>query len=202
MPVPAANLINVEIIIQGQLATGGSNPKNVAIVHHFRRTAVLIGPNKTNIDAAFQTAIGAKYLLALNARFGQTQNTVRFLNDSMDAPVAFAHVGVGAIAGDPLSTMATAYMVLRTGFKGRSFRGSKHIAGFSESDVTLGDVWNAGALGRLGAIAAAILAGFTDTDGNQWVPQVYSRKLSEFVTLPAVVAYDVSQIQVNNASAV
>ena len=70
----------------------------------------------------------------------------------------------------------------------------------SESDTTGGtdDIWNAGALGRLGTIAAAILAGFTDANGNIWKPIVVSQKKSQLRNNPTTVTFaDINQVLVN-----
>lgn len=197
MTIPVGQIMNAEIVVKGTMATGGSNTVNVASVYHYRRIANVVNADKAALETAFQAAVGAKLLLAMNARFTQSFTSVRWINDPMDQALDFAEAGVGAVAGEPQSSLDAAYLLLRTGFKGKSFRGSKHYAPLSEADSTLGDTLNAAAIVRMTAIATALITPIVDATPNTWILQVYSRVLSQFVVLPAVVAYDVTQILVN-----
>lgn len=197
MTIPVGQIMNAEIVVKGTMATGGSNTVNVASVYHYRRIANVVNADKAALEAAFQAAVGAKLLLAMNARFTQSFTSVRWINDPMDQALDFAEAGVGAVAGEPQSSLDAAYLLLRTGFKGKSFRGSKHYAPLSEADSTLGDTLNAAAIVRMTAIATALITPIVDATPNTWILQVYSRVLSQFVVLPSVVAYDVTQILVN-----
>jgi hypothetical protein len=106
---------------------------------------------------------------------------------------------VGAITGDRLQTFAAAFLLMRTGLRGRQFRGSKHFGPMSESDIG-DDVFNAGCLARLATIATAMLATLTDTTGNQWKLTVLSRTLSQLQFNPTtVVTNDVTQILVRES---
>lgn len=200
MPIPSNQITIVEIAVTGNVAAGGSNSKPFVFVFHFRRTATVLAVSKTQVDTAFQAAIVVPLALALNITFTQANNQLRWLNDALDAPIAFSHASVGAITGDRMATIDASFLLMRTGLRGKSYRGSKHFGPMSESDSTSGtdDIWNAGCLTRLGAVAAAILAGFTDAAGNVWVPSVVSRRLSQLTTNPTtLVANDVVQIAVN-----
>src|SRR6185295_6259997 len=115
---------------------------------------------------------------------------VRYVNDALDAPTEFSNADEGAITGDRLASFATAYLLMRTAVRGRSYRGSKHLGPFSETDVTHAtgcDIFNAGAVTRLTTICTAIQAGFTDSTGNIWVPCILSRKNSQLTENPTIV---------------
>jgi len=171
----------IEVYTRGLVASAGSTTRYSEQVYHFRRSATIGTFDKSHIDTAFQAAIVVPCYAALNVRVTQQFNTVRVLNDALDAPQVFNHAVVGAIAGDSMATSVSAYIKGETGVRGRSYRGSKKLFPMSESDTTVAtdDLWNTGCLTRLGTYAAAWLAGFTDSDGNTWTPVIVSRLLSQ-----------------------
>lgn len=201
MPIPMNQVTVVEVQKRGIITGGGAGEVRTSFVFHFRRLAVAVDPTKTGVNNAFETAIGAVIAAALNEDWDATTNTVRWVNDALDAPAEFSVTQSGAITGDRLASFATAYMLMRTAVRGREYRGSKHFGPFSESDVTHAtgcDIYNAGAMTRLNAIGTAVGSGFTDATGNNWVPCILSRKLSVLTENPTtVVTNDVTQCLVN-----
>jgi len=200
MPIPANQITQAEITAFGVAAAGGSNNRNFEFVFQFRRTSNVNPVNKANIESAFQTAIMIPVTNALNVRYGQTFNTVRYLNDALDAPVPVTRSVGGARFGDGMPMHNSAFLLARTGLRGRSYRGGKHFGPLSESDTTASteDLFNAASLTLWGLIATAWLAGFTDSDGNVWVPCILSRVLSQLQSNPTrVVTNDITQILVN-----
>jgi hypothetical protein len=200
MPIPATQITQVEIIANGIAAAGGSNNKKFEFVFAFRRTSNVNPLVKANIETAFQTAIMIPVTNALNNRYAQTFNTVRYLNDALDAPVPVARAVAGAIAGDGMPMHNAAYLLARTGLRGRSYKGGKHFGPLSEADTTAGteDILNAASLILWGLVATAWLAGFTDANGNVWAPCILSRTLSQLTANPTnVVTNDVTQILIN-----
>lgn len=200
MPIPANQIIQAEIVMRGLITAGGSNAVRTAFVFHYRRIAVTLAPSKVALEAAFNAGPSAAILAALNARFTQTLNDVRWLNDAEDPYLSIARAGVGAIAGDSLASSASAYLLHRTALRGRKFRGSKHFGPMSEADVTTAndDIWNAAALVRLAAINTALLTPLVDVTPNTWNFCVLSRSISTLTTNPTtVVTNDVTQGLVN-----
>lgn len=191
----------IEIKTLLSVTAGGSNGKTLNIISHWRRTATTATLNKTNIDTAYQAAIAVPIFAALNARATQTFNQIRSMDDANDGYLAVAHAVVGSIAGDSEMTDVAAFMLFRTNLRQRSGRGNKHFAPMSESDKTSGtdDVWNAGCLARLATIAAAFIAGFTDANGNVWVPCIMSRRPpAQYAINPTtIVSNDVVQAVAN-----
>lgn len=196
MTVAVTDLKNAEVIMFGSESTGGSNAKNFANVFHFRRTTVVNPINKSNLNTIFQSKIAAKVCLALNHRYTQTYTSVRWQNDPIDQAVAFAESNVGAIAGDSMVSGTTAFMLYRTGFKGGSYMGNKKFGPISEADSTgaLDDELNAGALALWATVITNLMAGLTDSDGNIWVPVVFSPTLDKLVVKPIVVSTDANSI--------
>lgn len=200
MAIPDADKQHWEISVLGRMTAGGGNAVLTANVFHYRRNLFPAPAVKSEIEAAFEALVVAPILLLLNARWTHTQTTVRCLNDALDPPVVFAHTDPGNVAGDSLQSDQAAYLLVRTGTRGRSFRGSKHFGPMSETDVTTnGDVWNAAALTRIGDVATAMVANLTDASGNVYVPGVLSRKLSQLRENPTFVSQeDMLQILTNH----
>jgi hypothetical protein len=199
--IPTNQLLVMEIRFHGVIAAGGSNGKNVDNVFHYRRTTISGVPTKTALDTVFQASVAIPLAAMLNARFTQQYNVLRWMNDATDAPTSFTHALVGAIAGDSMTTIDAAYFLLRTGLRGRSYRGSKHFGPMSESDTTAGtdDVFNAGALARMATLAAAIAAPLVDALGFTWNPCILSRiPPAQYRRNPTnVITNDVAQVAVN-----
>jgi len=168
MPIPDTSKLFVEIVVKGLITGGGSNSINTVNVFHFRRTTNVNPIGKASVDAAFQTAIGDLIFAALNLRWSQLTNEVRFIEDAEDAYGLVDHVNVGSITGDSMNTMSSVFLYCRSNVRGRNWQGSKKLGPISESDTTTGssDVLNAGAITRFSAIATAISSGFTDGNGN------------------------------------
>lgn len=187
--------------MNGQIAAGGSGAKLTDFGFHYQRASGGPAISKANIETAFQAAVAVPVCAALNNRWAQTHNTVRLIDDALDAPYLRTRAVAGGVAGDSMSTIVAAFQLFRTGVRGKSFRGSKHFGPLSESDTTAGssDVLNAGALTNFGAIATAALAGFTDSDGNVWSLQIVSRVLSQLRINPTlVVSTPVIEIHTNH----
>jgi len=201
MPIPLASVKNIECQMQGLVTAGGSNNKNANFVFTFRRTSVINAVNKVNIESAFDSNICATLLAALNNRYTQTFNTVRILDDPQDPLFQASEVGVGGVAGDSMPMDVQCFILARTALRGKRFKGGKKLFPMSEADTTAPntDILNAAAITRLTTFTAAWLGGFTDSDGNVWVPTVYSRISSQPTLLPVanIVATDVTAILIN-----
>jgi len=198
--LPDNQLINLQVIVYGLIASGGSTTKNTVTVFNYRRNAVLVPASKSGFNTAFQAAVVVPMAAALNNRWTQEHNTVRFLNDALDPPLLISGAAVGGVAGDGLSAASAAYLELQTGLRGKSYRGGKWFGPLSEADVTAGDddILNAAAIGRFNTLKAALLANITDAAGNVWTPSVVSRLKSQLVVNPTdVQANDVQVVLLN-----
>lgn len=198
MPIPDADKIHIEASVVGLMAAGGSSAVDVVNVFHYRRTTFVAVFNKVSFEAAFHTKILTPLLAMLNARYTHNLTRVRILDDPTDPYLDTTHTGVGAIAGDSLPSVATAYMAIRTALRGKRYRGAKQFGPMSESDTTTnGDVFNAACLTRLGTMANALDDSITDGDGNVYNPCIFSRFLSTFPPNPVnVVSNDITQVLV------
>ena len=200
MPIPQNQILCGEVHLTGQMAAKGSNDVNTDFVFHFRRITTAVAPNKLNLANIFITNIATPIAAALNVSWSGSLVRVRWPNDAVDQFLDTSTVVVGAITGDRMASEDSAFLSFKTALRGKNYRGSKHIAPMSESDSTSGseDLFNAGALTRLAAINTALLAGLTDSDGNQWVFSILSRSLSQLRTNPTtLVQNDVTEAKVN-----
>jgi len=191
MPLPDSSLSICEVQMRGLVAAKGSNSRNSVSIWHFKRGSTSGTLSEAAIETAFQAAIAVPVTDALNERYSQTFNTVRMIEDVSRLEYQNARAVAGAITGDSMPTTMMAFLLARTVYRGKNFLGKKKLFPFSESDTTAAtaDLWNAGCLTRLGTIASAWLAGFTDSNGNVWAPIVVSRAQSQLRYNPTIVTY-------------
>jgi hypothetical protein len=202
MPIPLNQITHAEIHFRGIIASAGSTARTIDNVFHYRRVAVVINPSKSQLEAIFQTQVAIPICAALNARFTQSANTVRWVNDAVDGEFFVPRALPGLIAGDSMTPINASYLLLKSGLRGGSYRGSKHLGPMSESDTSVGtdDIWNAGCLARLATIAAAMVGSLTDVGGNIWFPVILSRTIAgaQYKVNPTtVIATDVNMVAVN-----
>jgi len=200
MPIADNKRLHYEIITYGTVASGGSSVIHTVTTFHYRRNAVVVPADKAALDTAFQAAIIVPLGALLNNRWTQQYNTVRCINDPLDSPTNFPHAVVGAIAGDSMPSFACGYLLLRTQYRGKSYRGFKRIGPHSEADATaaLEDVFNAACIARYTTLRTAMITPLVDATPNTWTLEVVSRLLSNFDATPCVIeSADVSEIILN-----
>ncbi len=184
MPViPLASIMTCEIVSVGSISAGGSNVIPVENVYHFKRTNTTPTPDKTVLEAAFQTSIMIPVTNALNAAYTQVSNKVRWLDDATDPYYVNPRAVAGQVAGARQQGYDAVAQIFKTAYRGKSGQGRKHYSPLSQADIA-GDVLVAGAVTLWNDVLTAILAGFTDANGNVWQPVVVSRKLSQLQTNP------------------
>lgn len=197
--IPATSITHAQLILRGSVTAAGSTARPMNLVMNYRRTGTVLALSKANIAASWLTAHRVLFLACVSVRLVLTGLGVRFTDDALDAEAVTTDTHPGALTGDSMPLTQAAFLKLGTGLRGQSYRGSHHLFPIAESATTVlsDDIFNAGALTYLGAFAAALLAGMTDSDGNVWKPQVLSRTLSQLRYNPTnVVANDVVSIAV------
>jgi len=191
MPPAPVVFFTAEIVMKGAAAAAGGSSVPINNVYHFQRRSSANPLSAVNVEAAFDAAIAAPVLAFLNARYGQTTTDVRFLESTSSPVTTVARTGVGAIPNDSMASECVAYLNVRTQYRGKSYKGNKKYGPLSETDsTTTSDVLNAGAITRLGAIATALLAGFTDSDGNVWDYGILSRSFSVLDANPVTIEWN------------
>jgi len=194
----ANNLMHVcEVTLRGTVAAGGSDAKNIANVFHYRRTATTAAWSNTGIATAWIAAMIGPITNCLNVDFTTVSAGSRCVNDAEDNEITVADATPGDIAGERLPNINACTLILKTAKRGASYRGSKHFSPLSEGDV-VDDVLTAGSITLFNLAKAALLAGFTDANGNVWKACVLSRTKSALAVNPTtVVSEDVTQILLN-----
>jgi hypothetical protein len=99
-----------------------------------------------------------------------------------------------------MPTLNAAYMLLKTAFRGKSYRGFKRLGPLSESDTTAAaeDIFNAAAIARYTTLRTALITPIVDASPNQWTFEVVSRLLSNLNVTPCVIeSADVNEIRLN-----
>jgi hypothetical protein len=186
-----------EITAKGVYAAAGSSAKNIVSVFHYRLALLAAAPTKTALETIFQTTVCIPMTAAMNSRYTQQENRVRWINDATDPGVSFARAVPGAVATDSMPCDDCVSLLYRTGLRGRAYRGSKHFAGVNEIDTT-GDVLTGAGLIRWQALQTGLFTTLVDALGNSWIPSVLSRSKSVLATNPTtVVANDVTQVLLN-----
>ena len=195
----ASTSILAEISAFATAVAEGGGVKTFVNVYQFQRTSPAGTLDKSHVESAFNTAINPSVLAALSIDYTQVYDTVRMLDDALDIPTVVVRSGVGARTGQRLPDFNAATLRLNSATRGRFARGSKHYGPVAESD-SLGDALEAAAVTRFKAIGTAILAGFTDSDGNVWLPVVVSRKApAQYKTNPCVIrSYQITSTVLNS----
>lgn len=197
MPIADSAKHVAEITVKGIAAAGGSNAKPTYNVFHFRRTTTASALSKANIATAWEASIGAAMEGALNIDYSATEITIRMIDDGDDMPSSQVVALAGTAAGERLPIHACVTMHLYTALRGQNYRGRKHFSPASEGDTT-DDILVGAGLTAWQALRDAILAGFTDSDGNVWVPVVVSASLSQLSVNPTtVIRNDVTSVVLN-----
>ena len=122
------------------------------------------------------------------------------INDPLDVATIYPQVAQGMVMGDSMPTLNSAYLLLRTAFRGKSYRGFKRLGPLSEADTTAAteDTFNAAAITRFQALRLALITPLVDASPNQWTLEVVSRFLSNFEVTPCTVeSADVNEILLN-----
>lgn len=194
MPIPLNQVRVAEVGVLGTSATGGSSVTPSINIFHFQRSTVSVNPSKAALNTAFQAAIMAPMLAAMNVRYTPGTLYIRWINDGDDAGQVFTVAGNGAIATDSLPSDMAIYYLLRTALRGRNYRGSKHFTPGSEIDTT-NDLLTGAGLVRWQTLQTALATPIVDATPNTWNLCVVSRSLSQLRINPTtVIANNVTNV--------
>lgn len=178
------------VIMKGNIATVAPEATVKCYnVFDFRRDNNSPPFDPENLKAAFASALQTPVLSASNEDYILGSYETRQLDDPT-SPLLVSAVGVNGSSDEDLYASDTAvYMQLKTGYRGRSFMGSKHFGALSEDQVTEGYL-NAGGRTAWDAVRDIIQAmgttGITDDDGNVWRLVVLSQLNSDLEASPAI----------------
>jgi hypothetical protein len=189
-----------ELILKGNMSAQGSNTINVVNVFHYARTAGTGAPDKASLATSFQTIVLPSILAVLNNSLTYTDISVRWFDDVEDPFLDVTISKPGGVSGDRMAPQNAVFILLRTGKRGKSFKGGHHFGPLSESDTTApaSDVLNAAALSNWTNVELNLKANLSDSGSNTWTPFIFSRRKSQFKTNPTnIVGATVAQALIN-----
>ncbi len=194
MPIPDASKFTVEIDLQGTISPEGSQTYTTMTIFRYRRNTGAPVFDKSDIAFHFETTLVTEFAALLNHTYALDFIRVRCMEDPSDPFLDVVPAGapvVGAIAGDRMPPDNVAFILKKTAYRGKHYRGGSWLSPMSESDTTAGtaDLFNAAALTRLNAYAAKLDDNFTDTAGNVWTPIIAQMSLIDDSTVPWIVPY-------------
>jgi len=191
----------IEIVTRGTFTPTTSPAKNIVAVFNFRRltNSPLFDP--TDIAAVFRAAWNATYLAIANSLYALTQTECRGMDDPTAATAIDLTGGNGGVEADSYAGDDAVYFQLKTGYRGRSFFGSKHLNGANESDAVNGYLAGGGITAWTTVKTLLELwttTGLVDGAGNAWKLIVLSRALSDLEASPSIfTGADVSEVLLN-----
>lgn len=167
------------------LATGEARIKKVYNVYDYLRSASGTPPTMATILAAFKSAVLTPLGNCLSVSYVKAYCDLRWLDDPTNPYTIIADGVNGQVAGDSLPSVNNVSMQLKTGLRGRIYRGAKRYGPIAESHTTL-DYLNSTAIALWATFQTAYLTPFV-AGGYNFSPVVVSQKSSTFNPTTAIV---------------
>lgn len=186
MPIPDNEKLHFEFKIKGELAALGMSITPTINLIHYRRTNNPVDVNLVSVINGFQALVQASWLAAVSASWTLAAIGCRCIDDATDAGTEEVVGSVGGVAGECLPGFNNMLITKKTALRGRNYRGRLFVNGIPESGVD-GNTLTAGQLALLATLADDLDVGFTDADGNSFVPFLLSTSLSQLETNPTTV---------------
>lgn len=179
-------LTNVyEIQIAGLVGVTGGGSKRIMNVFHYAKVTGGINPSPQSVAASFVTNVWSVIGPLLSVDYTGEFSTGRLLDDPLSTALTSTVPDDGAVTGDRLPVDMAAVYLLRTGTRGRNYRGSKHFAPLAESATTK-DELNATAVTAWAAVTTALLLDLS-VGGETLTPCVVSKTLSQLTVGPTTI---------------
>lgn len=186
----------VEIVVKGTVTTTGAGAKNFANIFHYRKTTGGANQTPAAVCNQFLTDVWAVVAPLLSDQYIGSESMARYLDDALEQYSPGNVPDSGAVTGDRLPTDMAAVYLLRTGTRGKSFRGSKHFGPIAES-ATTGDQLSTAAVTAWAAVTTALADSIT-VGTETYVPVIVSRTLSQLRTNPTtIIGADVTAALLN-----
>lgn len=196
--MPSTTNTNIEAVWGWGYTDSNGTAKTFRSIQRYTFGNTSLTPAPNAFFTAWLAAYGTTLVAQLSANVIINSFTLRIMDDSTLLPVAATNVGttyVGGISGDSLPIDKCITFQLKTGKRGRNYRGSKHYPGVPEAS-TLKDELTTTATTAL----AALKAGHTVTinDGvAAWQPVIVNGSLSQLVNPTTIVATSITSAVLN-----
>jgi hypothetical protein len=186
MSIPDSLISTVEVASQGVFTLSTGATKNVQAIFHYRRAAVMGLFDRASLANSFNNVFVIPWMALASSNLTMNTVTVRVVDDAQDPPVPFPFPQPGLIVTDREPSINAVYYKFQTLVRGKSFRGSKHLAGVVEADTT-GDLLTGAGLTAWLALTTQMMTPLADAGGNAYNLVVLSRKLSHLLVNPTTV---------------
>lgn len=189
-------------VAKGQIEPTAETPEKCFNVFDFRRLTNVLAYDPVDVLDVIRTAFISAYVVTLaNQKYRLFQCEGHALDDPTSATAVDPTEQTGANEDDLYAGDTALYMQFKSGFRGRSFMGSKHWGALNEVDVDNGYL-TAGGVTAWGALKTAMqtwaTTGIEDTAGNRWHLCIVSRTLSNLEASPAIfTGADITSILMN-----
>lgn len=179
----------LQIVIKGHvLNNDGISSKSIVNVFNYIRTSPWVAETTAHAANGIIATLAAAFNAMLSVAYVGDPSQSRFLDDPTLPAVATNNIGNGTTAADNQPNIVAAFQLLRTDYRGKSYRGSKHYGPIAESDTTNQELSGGGAV-KLATLGAAVIAAVAVAGGNTWAPIVLSQTLSNLTSSPASLTY-------------
>jgi hypothetical protein len=191
----------LEILWRGSVTLLPAGTRSIVQVYHFKQLDLtpsveimssLLAQIRLGLDTVLKNALSVDYT-GLDIRG-------RFMDDPTTGDTPYiTPPSNGTVSGDRLPIFNAATVQMRSGQRGRSYRGSKHFAPVAESSTTE-DALNVAGLALWNPVNAAISnLTLTGTNGTVWAPIILSRVNSDLTANPSIFTYADFEDSVLNA---
>jgi len=186
MGIADASKLHHLVLVKGEIAALGMSVTPTINLLYYRRTAIVAPLNQANLITAFHTAVKASWKAAASSSWTWLSTMTRCIDDATDAGTLTVVTEAGGVAGECMPTYNAQLISKACLLRGKSYRGRVFFPSVPEGSAD-GNTLTAGGLALLVTVADKLDDGFTDADGNPYVPVVFSAKLSQVVTNPTTV---------------
>jgi len=185
----------MEVVQRGTIVDSNGGAIPAVNIYHFHRLDNTPSIVEGQLASEVNDILAGPIIAATNARYSLDQWEERPLDDPAAATFVMPINDSGAIGNDAsaYANQSAVYMLIRTGYRGKSYKGSKHYAGIDEAHVTKDELVTTGLTlwtAVRDALRSLITAPIEDVSGNIWYPFILSRELSSLgpTDIPAVVS--------------
>ena len=171
--------LTASIAATGQVTSLSGKVRNLVNVFSYEHTAGPLDSNwPLNLIQQFEAVVWSQVTALLSSSyFGNQYHVYTDPHLTPPAPYTFG-VGVGgAVAGDRLPLSFAVSVHVRSGLRGRNYRGTKRYGPVPDSHYSADELTAAG-LAAWQAAAATFLSALTSPAADVWKPVVLSRDLS------------------------
>lgn len=186
MPIPDTEMLHLQVTVRGEFAALGADVVTTDNVFHFRRTSTPATLNQANFVTGLHALIKADWKAACSAQWTWSKTLTRCIDDATDAGSETVVGEVGGVAGECLPAFNCQLINKKTALRGRSYRGRFFIPSVPEGGAD-GNTLTVAQLALLTTLAGKLDDGFADSDGNTWVPFLFSASLSVIDSNPTLV---------------